>query len=465
MAEYAKTSEITPLIGSLGDSAILENLTGETKKEKLEPAEPEVKSLWKDTNARQKILFLFVVLGVFTVNICASLPAPFLARFVTDRGGHVIESTAVMQITIFALAISSVIFGKYQARIGSKILLISGIATFAICQCLFGLLSYVGNIHVFVTAGICLRAVQGIGQGAYAVSSLTLLCQEFPTHVGQVFGIIESAVGIGYLAGPILGSLLYSITNGMAAPFAISGATLLLLVPLGVITVKNTQQRKSSVTDTVNALDFIGTPGCILILGLATAMYGGFGIYNSTVTIYLENQSFTVIETGLTMFLCSITYCISSMIIGFVAGLGTALRRTILVMGLVGFCGASLLLTPNQTKTWIFMGVSFLGVCGGFTLISSFTELINMAVKKSIDDKTKFALHSTLSGSWNFVFGMGSFIFPLVGNELQKIMPFALSLLVAALGGYCIALVIAALMAIVFGCSGESSSEKIPLKR
>lgn len=51
----------------------------------------------------------------------------------------------------------------------------------------------------------------GIGCTASNTASFAIMADTFPDNVGSVFGILETFTGVGLMAGPAIGGLLYEV--------------------------------------------------------------------------------------------------------------------------------------------------------------------------------------------------------------------------------------------------------------
>lgn len=399
------------------------------------------KSFWGDSSTRQKIIFILIVYGHTSVFMCASTPFAFIANYIVARGGVKEDAALVVDIIMLTMAISSALFGRYQMIIGTKKLFVCGLLCFGICQALFGVLEFATNATTIVVCGCIIRVIQGCGQGAYLVAALTVVCQEFPDNAVTAFGIVETFAAIGYTCGPLLGSVFFSISNGILLPFLISIILLIPLLPTGLCLLKD---YNAPVTDNgdVHGSDVIRKPVCALILGMATALYGTFGVMDVLLSVYFTHIGFTIIEVGYALVLLAAAYGITSSLLAFIVDIGNKSRRTVFALGWLGLAGIPFAFTPTITKPEGFVIVASFGLFAAFGLISSFGELLHLAVSDRPELKTSFALHSTLSGLWNLAYGAGTFIYPLLGASLLRVMRFAFALFSVYIIGICVAVVI-----------------------
>ena len=130
---------------------------------------------WKSTDLRRRFLFVYFILTNFTTLLCTSVPSPFFARVIIQRGGSTLSSTIILQITSLMTVLSSITFGKTRKYIGLAQLHSAGICCFGACQAGFGMLILINDLNLLVISGGLIRALQGVGQGAVMVSMLTII--------------------------------------------------------------------------------------------------------------------------------------------------------------------------------------------------------------------------------------------------------------------------------------------------
>ena len=71
--------------------------------------------------------------------------------------------------------------------------------------------------------------IEGFGNGCLNSATNSLISFYFEDEQSQLIGLTQTFTGIGMLAGPVLGSLLFEI-GGYKLPFLVTGTLLGLLV-------------------------------------------------------------------------------------------------------------------------------------------------------------------------------------------------------------------------------------------
>ncbi len=77
----------------------------------------------------------------------------------------------------------------------------------------FGLTYHIKDATVFLIVSISLRLVQGFGDAACSTAIFSIIAQEFPEKRDEFLGYVEAAVGVGLMSGPVIGQVIFTLTN------------------------------------------------------------------------------------------------------------------------------------------------------------------------------------------------------------------------------------------------------------
>ena len=88
--------------------------------------------------------------------------------------------------------------------------------------------------------------IGGIGGGLNSTCAMAIITSMFPNEKELYIGILEAAVGIGLLIGPLLGAFLYSV-GGFKLPFWTVAAICITLYPLLIHTNKFIVQKERDI--------------------------------------------------------------------------------------------------------------------------------------------------------------------------------------------------------------------------
>src|SRR5436190_6947805 len=142
-----------------------------------------------------------LVLAEFLQGLGASAVLPLLPLYLRDHGTSVALIGAVMGAYFVAGVLTQYGAGYAADRVGHRIVIVSGLATYAGASLLFALPVGAGGY-------VALRALQGAGAGAVAVAGLALVGVVVPlSGRGRAFAVVFAAQLAGMAIGPLAGSV------------------------------------------------------------------------------------------------------------------------------------------------------------------------------------------------------------------------------------------------------------------
>jgi MFS family permease len=157
--------------------------------------------------------------------------APVLPQYARHFGVSI--SAATFVITAFALMrlVAAPPAGILVQRLGERRIYISGLLIVALSTGACAFAQTYWQLLVF-------RSLGGLGSAMFTVSSLGLMIRISPADArGRVAGMFSSGFLVGSVAGPVLGSLTAGL--GLAAPFVIYGAALLVAAAVVFVSLRN----------------------------------------------------------------------------------------------------------------------------------------------------------------------------------------------------------------------------------
>ena len=194
--------------------------------------------------------------GSLVNNVTYSLLAPFFPTVARERGvsqWHVGLVFGVFALAAFATAPYAGT-ALAQQRCGRLNMMVFGMLLNAVFTAAFGCLEYVdadlsseyGNV-LYLTLAYSSRALAGVGCGLTDTALYALIADSFKghAHLPALMGSMESVCGLGFVAGPALGGLLFDQTSfslTMILPSAL--LAVYVWVPLCVLRVPVQQRRE-----------------------------------------------------------------------------------------------------------------------------------------------------------------------------------------------------------------------------
>ncbi len=157
--------------------------------------------------------------------------APVLPQYARHFGVSI--SAATFVITAFALMrlVAAPPAGLLVQRVGERRVYVSGLVIVALSTGACAFAETYWQLLLF-------RSLGGLGSAMFTVSSLGLMIRISPPDArGRVAGMFSSGFLIGSVGGPVLGSLTVGL--GLAAPFVIYGAALLVAAAVVFVSLRN----------------------------------------------------------------------------------------------------------------------------------------------------------------------------------------------------------------------------------
>lgn len=169
--------------------------------------------------------------------------APVLPQYARNFGVSI--SAATFVITAFAVLrlVGAPPAGWLVQRLGERRVYISGLLIVALSTAACAFAQTYWQLLLF-------RSLGGLGSAMFTVSALGLMIRISPPDArGRVAGLFSSGFLIGSVAGPVLGSL--TVGFGLAAPFLIYGAALLVAATVIFVGLRNSALAAAAEDDAV----------------------------------------------------------------------------------------------------------------------------------------------------------------------------------------------------------------------
>ena len=147
---------------------------------------------------------LILCLG-FTI-IC-----PFYSGIAIDKGIPLWLVGIIYALDPIAAIPSSFLISKHMKNLSRRLVLSLGIFLVGLSMGLLGTVEDLspGN---FLAVSIASRVLAGVGQGFAVLAGTAILTSQYPENLEEVIAYYESFGGIGLILGPVMGSLLASLS-------------------------------------------------------------------------------------------------------------------------------------------------------------------------------------------------------------------------------------------------------------
>ncbi|XP_015266809.1 PREDICTED: MFS-type transporter SLC18B1 isoform X1 [Gekko japonicus] len=314
--------------------------------------------------------------------------------------------------------------GKYLVQIGAKFMLVSGMFASGCVTILFGLLDRAPDGPVFIGLCFLVRGMDAVGFSAAMTASFSILAKAFPNNIATVLGSLEIFTGLGLVLGPPIGGFLYQ-TFGYEVPFIALGCVVLIMVPLNIYILPGYDSTPSK--DSFWKLMTI--PKILLLCFTMFSLSASLGFLDPTMSLFvLEKFQLPVGYVGLVFLGLALSYSLSSPLLGFLSDKKPPLRKYLLIVGGLITALCYFLLGPApvlhiESKLWLFV---LMLVIIGFSLamsgIPAFPEILGCAYENGFEEG--LSLLGLISGLFNAVWSLGSFVGPTLGGFLNDKLGF-----------------------------------------
>lgn len=376
----------------------------------------------RETSSRLSREQAFVLVSAASMNLgCMmsySILGPFFPKEAEKKGA---SNTMIGMIfgcyALFEL-LASLVFGKYLVHFGAKFMFIAGMFISGGVTILFGVLDQLPEGPIFIVMCFLVRIVDAIGFGAAITASSSILAKAFPNNVATVMGSLEVFSGLGLVAGPPLGGVLYQ-SFGYEVPFILLGCIVLLLIPLNLCILPSyeSDQSQQSFWKLVT-LPKVGLTAFVII-----SLSSCFGFLDPNLSlVIMEKFGLSAGYVGLVFMGLSLPYTISSPLFGLLSDKMPNLRKWFLVFGNLITAGCYMLLGPVpifhiKSRLWLLVLVLVVhGVSAGMSIIPTFPEMLSCAYENGFEEG--IGTLGLVSGLVSAMWSIGAFMGPMLGGFL-----------------------------------------------
>ena len=187
-----------------------------------------------------KTELISLIVWNFLAYICYSVIVPFLPLEFDHLGLDVIIYGYIFAMYAFALMTGALIVGKMLPIFGRKFILIAGLTSMGFAMIAFGFIVYWKSTALLIAVSLAIRGLQGFSSSMIQTTSYAIVAIVYKDNQQKYLGLLESSQGIGLVAGPAIGSGLYSLFGfqytfyGVGGIFLILAPCLYLVIPQSV---------------------------------------------------------------------------------------------------------------------------------------------------------------------------------------------------------------------------------------
>lgn len=360
---------------------------------------------------RLGILLTSLAMTDFLIFMSLSVLAPFYPKEAESRNLSNTMSSLVFGVFSLVQFVVSPIFGRIAIHTGVEFLLIIGLFVGGVSTVLFGLMEYVNDSIMFLSLCILIRIFISLGCSASNTASLIIISRSWPSLLTTLVGILETSSALGYMVGPALGGVLYSL-GGFILPFTILGGLLIVAIPINCL-LFNKREKCEVIVENSNGL--IRTCCNFNFIAVSLAIISGSLIW-AFIDPILERRLHSLFSlsptiVGLVFLLTSAAYALTAPFLGYIVDRRESLKIPFLLMGFLISALSFLLLAPskwlgleNYTELWLcLLSLILLGIGSSLTIVPTFVLLLQSMTSK----KGEMPTHSYVAGIWSCEFALG----------------------------------------------------------
>ena len=339
---------------------------------------------------------------VFLLAVGMSFTAPLIPLLMKSCGATTAAIGQIQATYFIAFTLAATLLGRWIERAGSKRLILCGLALFGASLCA---MPYMPSLAWFYF----IRTVQGIGSAMlFAPTETAINAVSPPERRSTNMGLYGLVFGIGFAAGPVIGTSLWAFDH--AAPFlaaALSCAAAIAVLQL----LYHEHQIPLSKTE----YDFFRLISVLKIPLTAAACYAVVEIsMASFLSLYLDRLGFGGARLGMVFTL----FALGGVLSPFPAG---RLADRFGKQRILKYCGVLLVCTTCAFNFFHSYGaICALACCVG--IVAGALYPISLALIGELVPPEKFG---TANASFSFFYGLGSIAGPIITGwvlELTSIM-------------------------------------------
>ncbi|XP_075235922.1 MFS-type transporter SLC18B1-like isoform X2 [Lycorma delicatula] len=376
---------------------------------------------------KRQWLTLFAIGSVhFSSAICISLQAPFYPQEAESKNATATEYGLVFGSFEFVAFLSSPLLGKHIDSVGAKLMLNIGMVIASLSAILFGMLDYINDHNTFISLSFLLRMSESLGSTAALVAAFSITAAVFPDSVATTFATLEVFYGVGYIVGPTLGGLFFSI-GGYKLPFVINGSAMLLLCFVVYLCLPHIDRADSLHKKEASIFNILRVPAVLLNSVSCVATSISMGYYAATLEPHLRQFGLSPIAMGMMFIISGGTYALIAPIVGRLCDRWIYPKRVIAVGCLLIttsyiIVGPAPFLPIPTTLPLCIIGLVVHGFGLASMMVPTFIDSICSAVDAGFDDD--ISTYGLLSGLWSSSFALGAFVGPSVAGVLYDTVGF-----------------------------------------
>ncbi|XP_045187398.2 MFS-type transporter SLC18B1-like [Mercenaria mercenaria] len=392
-------------------------------------------SIWTLTRVQKIVLATTAAVDLLTF-LSVSIMAPFFPEEALKKDVSDTLSGWIFGTSPFVQFVMSPVIGKLMPHTGVKFMFLAGMFIFSGCTILFGMLAYVPSDNgngVFIALAFLLQVVRSVGITGASTASFVLLVQQFPDNISSVFGFGEIFVGLGLVAGPAVGGVLYGL-GGFYLPFVSIGGLAMVCLPFMALFVPSAAEDSAGNADKDQprvpfTKIFCSLNGLLTTFTIVASTFM-WSILDPTLEPYLRKFDLSPELIGIIFLVMACAYAVTAPLWGWVSD-KVEDGRPLLVVGFLFACLGSLLIGPSPligldseyNQLWlVILALVILGASASLSSVPTFDMFFMLA--EAAGCKTDTTTYCMVSAFWMSMYSLGDFLGPSAGGFLLDTVGF-----------------------------------------
>ncbi|KAL4434533.1 hypothetical protein ABPG74_007317 [Tetrahymena malaccensis] len=194
----------------------------------------------KSFEKNKKLIFYVILYGITSQCMNLSILGPFFP--IQAQKYDISETMVGLIFSGFPLgAIVCTLFIRKWMSMNRKVFMICGVIFYVLGMVGFASAFYYEDKVFIIISSIFCRFLMGIGMSMYDTPSLSFIPLLFKHKIDRKLSIIEGMQNIGFMLGPLFGTLLYNLGDFQTPFFALAGIQAITLPLLLILFPKQTE--------------------------------------------------------------------------------------------------------------------------------------------------------------------------------------------------------------------------------
>lgn len=386
-------------------------------------------------NSSNFLLFSSLIFLNFLSFLTYGIPIAFFPSIAKSKGASAFMVGIIFSMYPIGAFIFGFLVGKMLCKWDKKNFIISSQIFMGVFILLFGY-SYLFSWNLlFIMVALISRTGQGSSLGAFQTAAYAYVPEYWPDEIDFRIGFLEMTVGLGIGAGPLIGTLFYSLWGynsiyiGPAVLITCFGSIWAYMV-----LPKNKIREKNEINETISISKSFSDKDMWYTFFVLVINYGGFCLMLPEVENKVIEIGGTPEKTSFLIAFYSLGY-IFSIVILMVSKFenGRCIFFFSLILSIVGliFIGLDKIIPLPNFLIFISMSLGnfIVGISSAFALIPNVSENIKI-LKKIFPDTPKYLLDNMASGIFTAAISLAEFQGPILGGFLCDFFGFSTTLLI-----------------------------------